>query len=209
MAAKPGLTAAAMSPDDDLIYVANPKYAPELLDFQRWGLDVLNPDKPDPGFPYWENLSWENADKYQPDLILFDGRSYTPTINEETGKKQPTWYAIRAAKDGAWSAGRRSGCTPTATSPPSSSGWPRRSRRPTRTSATDQIPELVDSIDAPQSPSARAGPPGGPVLRRAPRAGVASSSPPSSASRWVRGPSVWPRSCGRWPTRAEARSMTP
>ena len=99
--AKPGLTAAAMSPDDDMIYVANPTYAPELLDFQRWGLDVLNPDKPDPAFPYWENLSWENADKYQPDLILYDGRSYTPTVNEETGKKQPTWYAIRAAKDGA------------------------------------------------------------------------------------------------------------
>ncbi len=101
VAAKPGLTAAAMSPADDLVYVANPKHAPELLDFQRWGLDVIDPDKPDPAFPYWENLSWENSDKYQPDLILYDGRSYTPTINEEMGKKQPTWFAIRAAKDGA------------------------------------------------------------------------------------------------------------
>ena len=101
MQAKPGLTAAAMSATDDLVYVANPEYAPELLDFQAWGLKVINPDKPDPDFPYWENLSWENADKYQPDLILYDGRSYTPTINEETAKKQPTWFAIRAAKDGA------------------------------------------------------------------------------------------------------------
>jgi iron complex transport system substrate-binding protein len=99
--AKPGLTAAAMSPTDDMVYVANPEYAPELLDFQAWGLNVINPDKPDPDFPYWENLSWENADKYQPDLILYDGRAYTPTINEETAKKQPTWFAIRAAKDGA------------------------------------------------------------------------------------------------------------
>jgi iron complex transport system substrate-binding protein len=100
-AAKPGLTAAAMSPTDDMVYVANPQYAPELLDFQSFGLKVLNPDKPDPGFPYWENLSWENADKYQPDLILFDGRSYTDTVNAEWGKKQPTWFAIKAAKAGA------------------------------------------------------------------------------------------------------------
>jgi iron complex transport system substrate-binding protein len=98
VAAKSGLTAAAMSPADDLLYVANPEYAPELLDFQRWGLKVINPDSPDKGFPYWENLSWENADKYQPDLILFDGRSYTEKANAEWGKKQPTWFSIKAAK---------------------------------------------------------------------------------------------------------------
>ena len=107
VAAKPGLSAAAMSPADDLLYVANPQYAPELLDFQTWGLDVLNPAKPDPGFPYWENISWENADKYQPDLILWDGRSYTEAANAEWGKKQPTWFSIKAAKAGsvvAWPA---------------------------------------------------------------------------------------------------------
>ncbi|WP_156325304.1 ABC transporter substrate-binding protein [Nonomuraea sp. SBT364] len=101
VAAKPGLTAAAMLAADDKVYVANPAYAPELLDFQSWGLKVVNPDSPDPGFPYWENLSWENADKYQPDLILYDGRSYKPTSNAEWGKKQPTWFKIKAAKAGA------------------------------------------------------------------------------------------------------------
>ncbi|MEU4573442.1 ABC transporter substrate-binding protein [Nonomuraea sp. NPDC023979] len=101
VAAKPGLTAAAMLPADDKLYVANPEYAPELLDFQNWGLKVINPDSPDPGFPYWENLSWENADKYQPDLVLYDGRSYKPTSNEEWGKKQPTWFKVKAAKAGA------------------------------------------------------------------------------------------------------------
>ncbi|MFC0527478.1 ABC transporter substrate-binding protein [Phytohabitans kaempferiae] len=98
---KQGLTVAAMSPSDDKLYVANPEYAPELLDLQSWGLDVLDPASPDPGFPYWENLSWENADKYQPDLILWDGRSFTPTVNAEWGKKQPTWFKIKAAKAGA------------------------------------------------------------------------------------------------------------
>jgi iron complex transport system substrate-binding protein len=101
VAGKPGLTVAAMSPADDKVYVANPTYAPELLDLQSWGLKVLNPASPDPGFPYWENLSWENADKYQPDLILWDGRSFTPTANAEWGKKQPTWFKIKAAKAGA------------------------------------------------------------------------------------------------------------
>lgn len=101
VAAKPGLTAAAMSPYEDLVYVANPEYAPELLDLQRWGLKVINPDSPDPGFPYWENLSWENADKYQPDLILWDGRAYTATVNQEWGAKQPTWFSVKAAKAGA------------------------------------------------------------------------------------------------------------
>lgn len=100
-AAKTGLTVAAMSPADDKVYVANPEYAPELLDLQSWGLGVINPGSPDPGFPYWENLSWENADKYQPDLILWDGRSFTPTANAEWGGKQPTWFKIKAAKAGA------------------------------------------------------------------------------------------------------------
>lgn len=101
VAGKAGLTVAAMSPADDKVYVANPQYAPELRDLQSWGLNVLNPSSPDPGFPYWENLSWENADKYQPDLILWDGRSYTPTANAEWGRRQPTWFRLKAAKAGA------------------------------------------------------------------------------------------------------------
>jgi iron-desferrioxamine transport system substrate-binding protein len=97
--AKPGLTALAISPADDLLYVANPEFAPELLDFQQWGLDVINPDSPDPDFPYWENLSWENADKYQPDVLLLDSRKYDTDLAE--AKKHPTWTKIRAAERGA------------------------------------------------------------------------------------------------------------
>jgi iron complex transport system substrate-binding protein len=99
VAAKPGLTALAVSPATDLLYVANPQYAPELLDFQEWGLDVINPDSPDPGFPYWENLSWENADKYQPDVLLLDSRKYITDLDE--AKKHPTWTKIKAAERGA------------------------------------------------------------------------------------------------------------
>ena len=98
-AANKGLTALAVSPAKDLLYVAVPKLAPELLDFQKWGLDVITPRDPDPKFPYWENLSWENADKYQPDLLLIDDRSYPSNLTE--AEKQPTWDSIKAAKAGA------------------------------------------------------------------------------------------------------------
>ena len=96
-AAKPGLTALAVSPSTDLLYVAVPKHAPELLDFRRWGLDVIVPDNPDKAFPYWENLSWENADKYQPDLLLIDDRSYPSNLRQ--AERQPTWDTIGAAAE--------------------------------------------------------------------------------------------------------------
>jgi iron complex transport system substrate-binding protein len=95
---KPGLTALAVSPTNDLLYVAVPKHAPELLDFRRWGLDVTGPNNPDKGFPYWENLSWENADKYQPDLLLIDDRGYPGNLRQ--AEKQPTWDSIQAAAAG-------------------------------------------------------------------------------------------------------------
>jgi iron complex transport system substrate-binding protein len=97
-AEKPGLTALAVSPTNDLLYVAVPKHAPELLDFRRWGLDVTVPNNPDKGFPYWENLSWENADKYQPDLLLIDDRGYPGNLRQ--AEKQPTWDSIEAAAAG-------------------------------------------------------------------------------------------------------------
>lgn len=98
-AEKPGLTALGLAPTKDMLYVANPTYAPELLDFQEWGLDVLTPRDPDPGFPYWENLSWENADKYQPDLVLLDDR--LAEADRKALDSQPTWKSIKAVRAGA------------------------------------------------------------------------------------------------------------
>lgn len=98
-AAKTGLTAIGMAPSKDLLYVANPAYAPELLDFEKWGLDVMAPRDPDPDFPYWENLSWEKADKYQPDLVLIDDRMAAADI--AALDNQPTWKSIDAVAAGA------------------------------------------------------------------------------------------------------------
>jgi iron complex transport system substrate-binding protein len=98
VAAKKGLTALAVSPAEDMIYVAVPAEASELNDFTTWGLDIIVPDSPDPDFAYWENLSWENADKYQPDVLLMDDRTADPSKVTDV---QPTWKNILAAEAGA------------------------------------------------------------------------------------------------------------
>ncbi|RYJ06714.1 MAG: ABC transporter substrate-binding protein [Actinomycetales bacterium] len=94
--ARPDVSALAVSPADDLLYVAVPKYSTSLTDFKAWGLDVVVPDSPKADFPYWEYLSWEKADKYQADLLMLDDRGYENTI--KTGERQPTWDKIKAAK---------------------------------------------------------------------------------------------------------------
>jgi iron complex transport system substrate-binding protein len=99
VAEKKGLTALGVSPADDLLYVAVPEHSAELTDFTEWGLDVTVPRDPDKKFPYWENLSWENADKYQPDLLLLDDRNYETSM--KSAQKQPTWKKIKAAEEDA------------------------------------------------------------------------------------------------------------
>jgi iron complex transport system substrate-binding protein len=95
VAAKPGLTALAVAPAEDMLYVAVPEFSTSLTDFKDWGLAVIDPDSPQPDFPYWEYLSWENADKYQPDLLLVDDRGYDDNV--ALGEAQPTWTKIVAA----------------------------------------------------------------------------------------------------------------
>ncbi len=90
----PGVSALAISPWDVNYAVAVPEHASELLDFQRWGLNVIDPELPDPDFPYWETLSMESADKYQPDLILFDDRNHPG--NEEILAAAPISSSIAA-----------------------------------------------------------------------------------------------------------------
>lgn len=93
--AKPDLTALAISPTEESLYVAVPEHSAELSDFARWGLDLVVPDSPDAGFEYWETLSWENAAKYQADLLIVDERGYP--ANVEDAKSQPTWPSLKAA----------------------------------------------------------------------------------------------------------------
>ncbi len=79
--------------------MAVPEFAPELLDLRAWGLDVIVPTTPDPEFPYWQTLSFEQADTYQPDLLLFDDRNYPGNL--ETLESQPIAPSIKAYAAGA------------------------------------------------------------------------------------------------------------
>jgi iron complex transport system substrate-binding protein len=93
--AKPGLSVLAVSPSEEGLYVAVPEHAAELSDFVEWGMDIVVPSKPDEGFEYWETLSWENAGKYQADLVIVDERSYPSNLEE--ARKRPAWSFLQAA----------------------------------------------------------------------------------------------------------------
>lgn len=103
--AKPGLTALAIAPDAEKLYVGVPEYSTSLTDFKNWGLDVTDP-MPDKGFPYWETISWENADKYQTDLLLIDDRTLydDPETVTTLAEEVPTWTSIKAAEAKAYAA---------------------------------------------------------------------------------------------------------
>lgn len=95
--ASPGLSVLAVWAGADALYVAAAEGSAELMDFQNWGLDVISPETADDR-GYWETLSWENADKYQPDLVIVDNRSAQTMV---TAEAQPTWTTIRAVEAGA------------------------------------------------------------------------------------------------------------
>ena len=95
--AKPGLDVLAVWAGTDALYVASAAGAAELSDFVAWGLDVISPEVADDR-GYWETVSWETVDKYQPDLVLVDDRAGPAT--RATAEGQPTWKTIRAVEKG-------------------------------------------------------------------------------------------------------------
>ena len=96
VAAKPDLTVLAVWAGTDALYVAATGGSAELSDFASWGLQLIDPPVADDR-GYWETLSWENADTYQPDLIIVDNRS---AATMQTALAQPTWTSIKAAAAG-------------------------------------------------------------------------------------------------------------
>jgi iron complex transport system substrate-binding protein len=97
VAAKTGLNVLAVWAGTDALYVAAAAGSAELSDFQSWGLDIIVPAVADDR-GYWETVSWETVDKYQPDLVLVDDRAGPAT--RATAESQPTWTTIRAAAKG-------------------------------------------------------------------------------------------------------------
>jgi iron complex transport system substrate-binding protein len=86
----------AGSASADLFYVADPSVYPDLSYLRQLGVDLVTPNDVQGGF--FENLSWENVDKYAADIILLDDRTSALQPKDLTGK--PTWTRLPAVKAG-------------------------------------------------------------------------------------------------------------
>lgn len=85
----------AVSGTADALYVAAPEDHLDLAYLVEHGVDVIAPDQADAG-GYWQKLSWENADKYEADVVLWDARAGNFTPNQY--RKQPVWSGLPMAK---------------------------------------------------------------------------------------------------------------
>jgi iron complex transport system substrate-binding protein len=90
-----GLKVMAASGAPDLMYVSDPSANADLRYFKELGVDLVVPKKiSKQGF--FEELSWENADKYKADLIILDNR--TQALQPPALKSKPTWSDLPAVK---------------------------------------------------------------------------------------------------------------
>ncbi|MDK1475627.1 ABC transporter substrate-binding protein [Streptomyces sp. 549] len=92
-----GIRVLAGSGAADTFYVSNPEISSDLMYFKELGVDIVVPKDLDEG-DYFESLSWENADKYDADLIIMDNRTGTLQPADLTSK--PTWTKLPAVKAG-------------------------------------------------------------------------------------------------------------
>lgn len=92
-----GIRVLAASGYPDLLYVSTPKSNADLRYFRSLGVELITPDKvTSDGF--FEELSWENADKYPADLILLDNR--TQALQPDALDSKPAWRDLPAVKAG-------------------------------------------------------------------------------------------------------------
>ncbi|MEW1846362.1 ABC transporter substrate-binding protein [Nonomuraea angiospora] len=86
-----------MSGGADAMWVVNPPEYPDIVHLMDAGLDVVKPAKVDEG-GFFQTLSWENADEYDADVILYDTR--TQSLKPEEMMKKPTFAKLPAVKAG-------------------------------------------------------------------------------------------------------------
>ncbi|MGV9565310.1 ABC transporter substrate-binding protein [Streptomyces sp. NPDC003480] len=92
--AKPGIKVLAGSASQDVFYVSGSGLSIDLEYFKTLGVNLVEPPasalKASGG--WFENLSWENVDKYPADIIMMDNRTSAiqpADITEATWKKLP------------------------------------------------------------------------------------------------------------------------
>ncbi|WP_043515386.1 ABC transporter substrate-binding protein [Actinoplanes sp. SE50/110] len=78
----------------DIFYVSSADVSSDLMYFKSLGVDLIVPEVE--GKDYYESLSWENADKYQADIIFLDAR--TGTLQPKDLAAKPAWNALPAVK---------------------------------------------------------------------------------------------------------------
>ncbi|GAA4369458.1 siderophore-binding protein DesE [Actinomadura verrucosospora] len=93
--AKPGLKVLAASASPDLFYASSPGKNTDLIYFKELGVDLIVPEKPGKD-GYFEELSWENADKYTADVIMLDSR--TQALQPKDLGSKPSWKDLPAVK---------------------------------------------------------------------------------------------------------------
>jgi iron complex transport system substrate-binding protein len=77
--AKPDVRVVAAYADPEAFYVGKTSDYSDLKEYAAWGLNLAEVKSKD---PYWDKLSWENADKYPADLILYDARAHAPKLDK-------------------------------------------------------------------------------------------------------------------------------
>lgn len=93
-AARSGLSVVPIYADADGLYIAKAPDDPALLYYQDLGVNFTEIGGKD---YYWEILSWENADRYEPDMFLNATRNSYST--EQLGE-QPTFARTKAYQAG-------------------------------------------------------------------------------------------------------------
>ncbi|MER6123156.1 ABC transporter substrate-binding protein [Streptomyces sp. NPDC001795] len=98
--AKPGIKVLAGSASQDVFYVSGSNLSIDLEYFKALGVNFVEPSASalKAGGGWFENLSWENVDKYKADVIMMDNRSSAiqpADITEATWKKLP---AVKAGQ---------------------------------------------------------------------------------------------------------------
>lgn len=86
-----------MSGGADQMWVVNPPEYADIRHLADNGLNIVVPDKVDEG-GFFQTLSWENADAYDADVILYDTR--TQALKPEEMMKKPTFAKLPAVKAG-------------------------------------------------------------------------------------------------------------
>ncbi|MFG3494281.1 ABC transporter substrate-binding protein [Streptomyces sp. NPDC047928] len=93
---KPEIRVLIGSASQELFYVSLAKTSADTLYFQELGVRFVEPKVNEAGF--FEELSWENIDKYPADVIMMDNR--TSAIQPDALSSKPTWAQLPAVKAG-------------------------------------------------------------------------------------------------------------